>query len=209
MDNIIFMPREFLSTLSLRRATLKIGKNLTDRKNFYPRSPCGERPVMYNIVFVTGKFLSTLSLRRATIRHNKLKPRQTNFYPRSPCGERRCQLIVRSFIRRISIHALLAESDPAELTTLVNKLFISIHALLAESDEEVEKLSRVTVISIHALLAESDHVRCFSPAGCWRISIHALLAESDVVSVQIGGDVRHFYPRSPCGERRPFLPLCS
>ena len=36
---------------------------------------------------------------------------QHHFYPHSPCGER-----------------------PAELTTLVNKLFISIHTLLAESD---------------------------------------------------------------------------
>ena len=35
-------------------------------RNFYPRSPCGERPIVYNIVFVPGKFLSTLSLRRAT-----------------------------------------------------------------------------------------------------------------------------------------------
>ena len=34
------------------------------------------------------------------------------------------------------------------------------------------------------------------------ISIHALLAESDAVSVQVGGNVRYFYPRSPCGERQ-------
>ena len=34
--------------------------------------------------------------------------------------------------------------------------FISIHALLAESDPGRAPLSRVIVISIHALLAESD-----------------------------------------------------
>ena len=56
----------FLSTLSLRRATLEIGKNLTDRKHFYPRSPCGERRRMPLIRFCPGTFLSTLSLRRAT-----------------------------------------------------------------------------------------------------------------------------------------------
>ena len=40
------------------------------------------------------------------------------------------------------------------------------------------------------------------------ISIHALLAESDadVVSVQHGR--QNFYPRSPCGERRP-VKVCS
>ena len=37
------MERLFLSTLSLRRATLKIGENLMNRRHFYPRSPCGER----------------------------------------------------------------------------------------------------------------------------------------------------------------------
>ena len=36
------------------------------------------------------------------------------------------------------------------------------------------------------------------------ISIHALLAESDVISSQILGGDNYFYPRSPCGERRPF-----
>ena len=34
------------------------------------------------------------------------------------------------------------------------------------------------------------------------ISIHALLAESDFYRVGLGARVSHFYPRSPCGERR-------
>ena len=37
-------------------------------ENFYPRSPCGERPEADGIVDVIGEFLSTLSLRRATPR---------------------------------------------------------------------------------------------------------------------------------------------
>ena len=35
----------FLSTLSLRRATLQDGGNSQNIKHFYPRSPCGERPM--------------------------------------------------------------------------------------------------------------------------------------------------------------------
>ena len=81
---------------------------------------------------------------------------------------------------------------------------ISIHALLAESDMAVtEAHTRASVISIHALLAESDAQRGYillqfryfyprSPCGerpensvccprCIVISIHALLAESDMV----------------------------
>ena len=80
---------QFLSTLSLRRATssktddrhktpisihallaesdVKVSKNFMDRKNFYPRSPCGERPTDMTQRRVKLGFLSTLSLRRATL----------------------------------------------------------------------------------------------------------------------------------------------
>ena len=44
MDNIVFVPGEFLSTLSLRRATLFFQYTKFKSRNFYPRSPCGERP---------------------------------------------------------------------------------------------------------------------------------------------------------------------
>ena len=60
---------------------------------------------------IASAFLSTLSLRRATIDTSKDTVKTANFYPRSPCGERlnkRCELGRHN---RISIHALLAESD--------------------------------------------------------------------------------------------------
>ena len=56
----------FLSTLSLRRATRGLSTPRMDRRYFYPRSPCGERP------------------RSA----GPLQAECTDFYPRSPCGER-------------------------------------------------------------------------------------------------------------------------
>ena len=56
----------FLSTLSLRRATLATWKSYHVCGNFYPRSPCGERPTTIITICIAAKFLSTLSLRRAT-----------------------------------------------------------------------------------------------------------------------------------------------
>ena len=56
--------------------------------NFYPRSPCGERPASRYTIGSFGQFLSTLSLRRAT----------THTAPKGSDNA-------------ISIHALLAESD--------------------------------------------------------------------------------------------------
>ena len=79
--------------------------------HFYPRSPCGERPIAGRIMSKGTKFLSTLSLRRATCVISVQIGRNIHFYPRSPCGERHS---ARPGTRRrdaISIHALLAESD--------------------------------------------------------------------------------------------------
>ena len=79
---------------------------------FYPRSPCGERPVFGGTWIWKSKFLSTLSLRRAT---NTVK----NY---------------RRVTIHISIHALLAESDSPNPVCIMIAIIISIHALLAESD---------------------------------------------------------------------------
>ena len=78
----------FLSTLSLRRATVTSSTVIVILSNFYPRSPCGER-------------------------HSKCPclPGYIHFYPRSPCGERLAESTAESEGRVISIHALLAESD--------------------------------------------------------------------------------------------------
>ena len=136
--------QQFLSTLSLRRATESIETLRTVSVNFYPRSPCGERPVHYDNYNlhctisihallaesdsghdlwgrVRQGFLSTLSLRRATSIRHIGKARGKNFYPRSPCGERQTKRWNTTERPKISIHALLAESD---LLTLLITLLI-------------------------------------------------------------------------------------
>ena len=82
-----------------------------------------------------SRFLSTLSLRRATRLFLEIYTLFKNFYPRSPCGERRVVHVAQDpSPGRISIHALLAESDPAGNGGSGSITAISIHALLAESD---------------------------------------------------------------------------
>ena len=159
---------------------------------------------------------------------------------------------VPGWILGISIHALLAESDPRSpkistlpcqfLSTLslrratlytsarMSGDMISIHALLAESDSTPAGKRagchhfyprspcgerpitcclhmRHAVISIHALLAESDKYLFVGDSYSMGISIHALLAESDLFPPFQRPKHRHFYPRSPCGER--LIPLLS
>ena len=123
----------FLSTLSLRRATVKatcmqvifdisihallaesdvqIPKQGFGPVDFYPRSPCGERLTEMRLALDDIKFLSTLSLRRATVAAVFAEKYFIYFYPRSPCGERPAPQPSGQYDGLISIHALLAESD--------------------------------------------------------------------------------------------------
>ena len=124
--------------------------------NFYPRSPCGERPRLMCFWPFGRLFLSTLSLRRATYQYLSPNFWRGYFYPRSPCGERPFCLGAKADSVSISIHALLAESDNSAYGAL-DGASISIHALLAESDKTLPR--------------------------------------------RIIGGSNNFYPRSPCGER--------
>ncbi len=85
------------------------------QKNFYPRSPCGERrQVGQKRLRQKLAFLSTLSLRRATLYINRTA--KTIIFL-STLSLRRATVTVLGIQHRvgISIHALLAESDPREL----------------------------------------------------------------------------------------------
>ena len=147
-------------------------------RNFYPRSPCGERP------YIDSEARTLVSY----------------FYPRSPCGERPRAANCQQRNHHISIHALLAESDLCPFFMPSQKLlFLSTLSLRrATYQRQIDQKSRS--ISIHALLAESDLFHYFS-SFCYSISIHALLAESDTTKNGSTRSNRNFYPRSPCGER--------
>ena len=102
--------KPFLSTLSLRRATSELVINIRKIVDFYPRSPCGER-----LLRIHGKAPFN------------------NFYPRSPCGERLngiCLIVhISGFLSTLSLRRATTHHFPA-----LHDIFISIHALLAESD---------------------------------------------------------------------------
>ena len=79
---------------------------------------------------------------------------------------------------------------------------ISIHALLAESDSpKVLKVKRTTADFYPRSPCGERLYANFDGFYWWVISIHALLAESDLFLCCNAAKPRHFYPRSPCGER--------
>ena len=128
-----------------------------------------------------------------------------DFYPRSPCGERHCTVRHPSLSDTISIHALLAESDPATMCSTTTTTNFYPRSPCGERRYIRGNVPNFTRISIHALLAESDAPTVLDAARL-NISIHALLAESDFALMISRRTFANFYPRSPCGER-PRPPL--
>ena len=189
----------FLSTLSLRRATYPLLFWGEQHGDFYPRSPCGERPSSVLMAlppyiflstlslrratpnfrgYIGGNipFLSTLSLRRATFRRALKRP-VAYFYPRSPCGERllmRCRLMRnRRFLSTLSLRRATQWRRSV-------KLFRQFLSTLS--------LRRATT----PLRTAALHIRDFyprSPCG------------ERPGGDQLAAHSQHFYPRSPCGER--------
>ena len=120
----------FLSTLSLRRATSGHPQHQHKQKNFYPRSPCGERPVPQQ---ENGQ-AATISIHALLAESDEYwvggYGTANNFYPRSPCGERQDPGKRSILYTPISIHALLAESDASTAqTSPVLTLFLSTLSL--------------------------------------------------------------------------------
>ena len=126
-------------------------------KDFYPRSPCGERPSTCALFCscwcwisihallaesdalgavtspAVSRFLSTLSLRRATAYRVQL-----------------------GSIVSISIHALLAESDKQKCGNRKPDVDFYPRSPCGERPSTTANKALQKVISIHALLAESD-----------------------------------------------------
>ena len=172
-----FCKSQFLSTLSLRRATrgytgggfqqgISIHALLAEsdpqtqrrwykhRRNFYPRSPCGERRC------------DALGV-----------PYWAHFYPRSPCGERhmfanlansKVTFLSTLSLRRATKSAGTAQGHTKFLSTL------SLRRATFWSQRNSGFRQFLSTLSLRRATR--------SPAG-------ALHAPSD------------FYPRSPCGER--------
>ena len=145
----------FLSTLSLRRATVYLASQTFDidisihallaesdqfwgcspspRSDFYPRSPCGERLE----VFSNMTREPTISIHALLAESDAVSlfflTSLLYFYPRSPCGERQLPATepprVLRFLSTLSLRRATRFGRPIDV-----QLVISIHALLAESD---------------------------------------------------------------------------
>ena len=154
---VIQLPLIFLSTLSLRRATRRMLPRTGHSWDFYPRSPCGERR---NCLALTAD--------------------RQYFYPRSPCGER-----------------LLAQANDLDISA------ISIHALLAESDgwpsfASFQRAAFLSTLSLRRATGRAGRPPARLPDFYPRSPCGERRENADKITRRY----QYFYPRSPCGERR-------
>ena len=180
MRSIWIWSAEFLSTLSLRRATFFANvKNVWDHV-----------------------FLSTLSLRRATFRSRFLLNLLIYFYPRSPCGERPYVIGHAVNLHPISIHALLAESDGR---TILSGADISDFYPRSPCGER-PALCRYAMVSAPHFYPRSpcgERPGCASGNPARRPFLSTLsLRRATFFAIFKPQILTYFYPRSPCGERR-------
>ena len=194
------MPQTFLSTLSLRRATVYDSKQM-HRLLISIHTLLAESDLLQSGKMSQQQlFLSTLSLRRAT----------------------RVVLYIR-VSTDISIHALLAESDQDIMVETDKDIkFLSTLSLRRATQLAAQRLPkalflstlslrRATMgypvsgqhysISIHALLAESDGLRDVYVAKVTQFLSTLSLRRATPGGPGPRNPHLHFYPRSPCGER--------
>ena len=146
-----------------------------------------------------------------------------NFYPRSPCGERRGygQYCIRA--REISIHALLAESDsPASVTPAASRnfyprspcgerpqnrysfkpsyLFLSTLSLRRATHNLWRALCPPLFLSTLSLRRATTELVRDRPKEKFLSTLSLRRATFRHCTTYL--NCSHFYPRSPCGERR-------
>ena len=146
--------------------------------NFYPRSPCGERPKKPNIKRVG----------------------RSNFYPRSPCGERQAANGLANAPPQISIHALLAESDYIFKCSSILLLYFYPRSPCGERPRPIPAVTRVA--NFYPRSPCGERRPAFSGPLILRLflSTLSLRRATKIRNPSRPGKI-NFYPRSPCGER--------
>ena len=169
----------FLSTLPARGATENWLYRLPDGRNFYPRSPRGERhgkPCR-----AAGRLPISIHAPRegSDLFGHPGGHRAVDFYPRSPRGERRLAAAPLDLCVNISIHAPREGSDRQALPGSWPPTYFYPRSPRGERLSTDEDGGTQLIISIHAPREGSD---------------------LQLISVSPGGR-DDFYPRSPRGER--------
>ena len=126
-----------------------------------------------------------------------------DFYPRSPCGERQPSSTRRLTNMIISIHALLAESDTASGFFIGSRSqFLSTLSLRRATLAVQLGCRSFRFLSTLSLRRATIRSSCKGISYCLFLSTLSLRRATSLSISKTVRRICHFYPRSPCGERR-------
>ena len=214
--------KPFLSTLSLRRATVKLfhqnyecfisihallaesDLNQIPQRgfhyHFYPRSPCGERLYSLYLLLLSVIFLSTLSLRRATTVSKPSRPKEQFLSTLSLRRATNSIGLIKHIGRFLSTLSLRRATKNNMKVRVICTDFYP-RSPCGERRAHYDNYNLHCVISIHALLAESDCLFCVKLLSqLIFLSTLSLRRATSSVPARLA-PCADFYPRSPCGER--------
>ena len=169
--------------------------------HFYPRSPCGERRWELGKSNGMQAFLSTLSLRRATPVCPASVLTGTKFL--STLSLRRathCVVVGVSYNGYFYPRSPCGERRAPPRSKTSASLFLSTLSLRRATNAKAHRAAYAVFLSTLSLRRATQRPK--RSGQCAGISIHALLAESDKPCLLPCPAATYFYPRSPCGERR-------
>ena len=198
---LLFKLKEvFLSTLSLRRATKTDGVSKPVILDFYPRSPCGERPVPSGGETSQGYFYPRSPCGERHPRKTRTSAKKY-FYPRSPCGERPSRTVLLTFaFCNFYPRSPCGERPNFPGQPLVD-VSISIHALLAESDVGCHPHAPLITQFLSTLSLRRATPVPYSITDIRKFLSTLSLRRATSYSQHVKWPSGYFYPRSPCGER--------
>ena len=197
--------------------------------DFYPRSPCGERPVLCyqcfyaylisihallaesDIVMVGLLMFNLYFYPRSPCGERQWSGSQqprgtTNFYPRSPCGERHNTRTYRVYCPAFLSTLSLRRATAIRVKSREYAIFLSTLSLRRATGKS-NKLTGLELVFLSTLSLRRATLQILQGHFLFHISIHALLAESDHTHAPNRHPYHYFYPRSPCGERP--CPFCG
>ena len=190
----------FLSTLSLRRATVKLVSN-SNITTISIHALLAESDRITVDCYLES-IISIHALLAESDRGQNPGPRKdTDFYPRSPCGERQVGIPNTNTSKKISIHALLAESDSITIITICTALrFLSTLSLRRATPHKQNKRRYTPYFYPRSPCGERQTT--WLPAARQNVFLSTLSLRRATPRIFLDLTFHeNFYPRSPCGER--------
>ena len=215
----------FLSTLSLRRATcapvaaighrLRIsihallaesdlcarGRDRAPAADFYPRSPCGERPFFHQLC----RRFCNISI-HALLAESDTLSRQAyslwcNFYPRSPCGERPTAMLL-TFLS-VKFLSTLSLRRATHVCCALAFFFLYFYPRSPCGERQTSlMLPCRALIFLSTLSLRRATVAAIASTFTFPLFLSTLSLRRATLLLSLSFcPLVNFYPRSPCGER--------